>query len=266
MNLFKVRIEINLRAGGQSLLVAEGHRPPLLALDTALTWRERVGAFSSKVLGLVPLEMTLREARTLVENSDSPELRLSVDCRLERAAQPLDERLVWSGEDSAPPGPLEPCSAGGAAACLDPDETMQLYTDGGSRGNPGPAGIGAVLSQKKSGYREELAAHIGTATNNVAEYTALVEGLRLARERGARRVDHFADSELLVRQLEGRYKVKSPELKTLFEQARSLIRGFDHFSTCHVRRELNSQADSLVNRALDEVAKKTGAEPDGEIE
>jgi len=263
MTLFKVRVEVNLRAGGQSLLVAGGRRPPLLALDTALTWRERVVAFSSKVLGLAPLEMTLREARTLLENSDSPELRLCVDCRVERAAPPLDERLMWSGEDSAHPGLLEPLSGGDAAECLDPEETVQLYTDGGSRGNPGPAGIGAVLSQRKSGYREELAAHIGTATNNVAEYTALVEGLRLARERGARRVEHLADSELLVRQLEGRYKVKSPELKALFEQAQSLIRVFDRFSTCHVRRELNSQADSLVNRALDEALgigeKKSGA-------
>lgn len=265
MTLFKVRVEVNLRAGGQSLLVAEGCRPPLLALDTALTWRERVVAFTSKVLGLAPLEMTLREARTLVENSDSPELRLCVDCRVERAAQPLDERLAWSADDSAGPRTMETRSGERPAAGLDPEETVQLYTDGGSRGNPGPAGLGVVLIQRISGYREELAEHIGTATNNVAEYTALIEGLRLARERGARRVEHLADSELLVRQLEGRYKVKSPELKTLFEQARSLIRGFDHFSTRHVRRELNSQADSLVNRALDEVAKKTGSEPDGEI-
>ncbi len=255
MTLFKVRLELNLTAGGSRLLVAEGQRPPLLVLDNSLSWRERVGAFSAKVLGLSPVELRLSEARSLVEGSGEPELRLYVDCKVERAATPLDERLAWVGaEGAASTAPLSDKTP--PSGNFDPTRPVQLHTDGGSRGNPGPAGIGALLSQ--DGWEQELAAHIGRATNNVAEYTALVEGLRLARKLGARRVKHFADSELLVRQLKGQYKVKSPELKEILDQAHALINTFDSFSTQHVRRELNTRADSLVNRALDEAAKESG--------
>ncbi|MCE5273019.1 ribonuclease HI family protein [bacterium] len=257
MTLFKVRLELNLTAGGSRLLVAEAQRPPLLVLDSSLTWRERVGVFSAKVLGLAPVELRLSEAHTLVEGSGEAELRLYVDCRVESAATPLDERLVWVGAEG-PDVPAPAAEKTQSCAGLDPSRPVQLYTDGGSRGNPGPAGIGVLLSQGSDGWEQELAAHIGRATNNVAEYTALVEGLRLARQLGVRRVEHFADSELMVRQLLGQYKVKSPELRELLEQVRALVTSFDSFSTRHVRRELNTRADSLVNRALDQAAKESG--------
>lgn len=249
MTKFKARLEILANAGHGRLIVKEGARPPLLALDADTPWRERVEGFFRKVLGAAPDSVRLADMR--VFDSPEPELRIVVECVLRKASRPRDERLAWEGEDPSDGAP------GGANpdAVLDPAETALLYTDGGSRGNPGPAGIGALLFQRGSGYEEELYSHIGTATNNVAEYTALVEGLLLAHERGARRVEHFTDSELMVRQLEGTYKVKSAELKLLVEQVRGLVRRFDSFRTSHVRRELNKRADSLVNRALDEALK-----------
>ena len=197
MTAFKVRLEIVCTAGTSRLTVKEGERPPLLALDNTMPWRERVEGFFRKVLGSVPGSIELRDIRTV--DSPEPELRVVVECRLDKLLPTRDDRLGWLG------GAPGPALSGGAkpGASLDPEETVNIYTDGGSRGNPGPAGIGVLLSQSASGYEEELSAYLGRATNNVAEYTALIEGLRLAHERGAKKVRHFADSELLVRQLEG---------------------------------------------------------------
>ena len=127
-----------------------------------------------------------------------------------------------------------------------------LYCDGAARGNPGPAAIGAVLYDPID--REpiaEVSARIGVATNNVAEYRALEAGLEKARELGVRRLSVRLDSQLLVRQLKGEYRVKNAGLKPLFASVRLLIDGFDSVEVAHVRRESNTVADALANAALD---------------
>lgn len=130
--------------------------------------------------------------------------------------------------------------------------------DGGSRGNPGPAAWAVALLDGNGGCPEGRAGTLGRATNNVAEYRALIEALKLAEEAGAREVEIFADSELIVRQVRGLYRVKHPDLKPLFIEAMRRIRGFDAFRIEHVPRERNKQADLLVNMALNRA--ESGAE------
>jgi ribonuclease HI len=123
--------------------------------------------------------------------------------------------------------------------------------DGGSRGNPGPAAWGVVVLDGSGGWTEGHAGYLGRATNNVAEYNGLIEALRLALARGATEVDLRADSELIVKQLNGVYRVKHPDLKPLFAEARRMIGRLEAFRIRHVRREQNRDADRLVNEALD---------------
>ena len=143
-----------------------------------------------------------------------------------------------------------PPTAGVRSANRD-DDRYHLYTDGGARGNPGPAGIGARLLTADGDVVEELADSIGTATNNVAEYQALIAGLEIALDRGVERLDVFLDSELVVRQVNGQYKVKDAGLKPLHRQACLLLGRFHEVDVKHVRREQNAAADALVNQAID---------------
>lgn len=125
-----------------------------------------------------------------------------------------------------------------------------LHTDGGARGNPGPAGIGFVLvidGKEKILHGE----YIGETTNNQAEYKALIAGLTRAQEEGIKAIECFLDSELVVKQMKGEYKVKHPDMKPLFEQAKTLSANFNSVSFAHVRREKNAHADELVNNAID---------------
>jgi ribonuclease HI len=124
--------------------------------------------------------------------------------------------------------------------------------DGGARGNPGPAAVAAVASDADGGELAERKAYIGQATNNVAEYRALLLGLELARDLGATEVEVINDSELIARQIGGEYKVKHAGLKPLFLEATRELRTFDRWSVTPVRRESNARADELVNEALDE--------------
>jgi ribonuclease HI len=126
-----------------------------------------------------------------------------------------------------------------------------VNVDGGARGNPGPAAIGVVLRDGGGEVLEEVGETIGEATNNVAEYRALLRGIELAVEHGATDLELVGDSELVVRQVEGRYKVKNAGMKELHEEAKRALRGFDSWSIRHVRRENNADADRLVNQALD---------------
>ncbi len=123
--------------------------------------------------------------------------------------------------------------------------------DGGARGNPGPAAYGMVLRDAGGATLVAAGKSIGRATNNVAEYYGLIAALDAARERGVRRLRVESDSELLVRQIQGHYRVKSPGLKPLHERALKLSRAFEHFEIAHVPREKNREADRLVNVALD---------------
>jgi ribonuclease HI len=126
-----------------------------------------------------------------------------------------------------------------------------VHVDGGARGNPGPAAIGVVVSQPGGPVLDELGERIGVATNNVAEYRALLRGLQRAAALGAREVELVNDSELVARQLTGAYKVKHPAMKPLYEQAIAALKGFDRWSIRSVPRAQNAHADALVNEALD---------------
>lgn len=134
-----------------------------------------------------------------------------------------------------------------------------IRTDGGARGNPGPAGIGIVIEDASDGKTLiEHGGFIGHATNNQAEYQALLWGLNKALELGARRVEVRSDSELLVKQMNGSYKVKNPELGKRFLEAKNLSTRIGHVTFRHVPREQNARADALANRAMDEGTGKAG--------
>jgi ribonuclease HI len=126
-----------------------------------------------------------------------------------------------------------------------------IHTDGGARGNPGPAGIGAVLSDENGEVIKELSKYIGKATNNQAEYQALVLALEEAKNIGAKEIDVFMDSELIVKQMNHEYKVKNKDLAPLFIKVYNLTLSFPKISFKHVRRENNKRADELVNLAID---------------
>jgi len=126
-----------------------------------------------------------------------------------------------------------------------------VNVDGGARGNPGPAAIGAVIQSPDGEVVEERGERIGKATNNVAEYRALLLGIERAAELGASEVELVGDSELIVRQVKGEYKVKDATLRELHTEVKRALRRFDRWSIRHVRREQNAEADRLVNAALD---------------
>lgn len=125
------------------------------------------------------------------------------------------------------------------------------HTDGGARGNPGPAAYGVVIRHADGTVRAELSGYLGLQTNNFAEYSALIAALEYALREKLPSLKILSDSELLVRQMRGQYKVKSPGLKELHAKAQSLSRQLPHFSIEHVMRERNREADGLVNEVLD---------------
>jgi ribonuclease HI len=126
-----------------------------------------------------------------------------------------------------------------------------IHVDGGARGNPGPAAIGVVLSGPDGSILDEVGERIGVATNNVAEYRALLRGLERAAALGAREIELVNDSELVARQLTGAYKVKHPAMKPLYLEAMAALRGFERWQIRSVPRAQNARADQLVNDALD---------------
>jgi probable phosphoglycerate mutase len=132
-----------------------------------------------------------------------------------------------------------------------PYPRLVVNCDGASRGNPGPAGAGAVLATPDGEIVAEIAEGLGETTNNVAEYTAVIHGLQRAKELGATDVLLRSDSLLLVNQLTGRYRVKTPHLVPLARRARELAAGFDRVRFEHVRREFNAEADRLANLGVD---------------
>lgn len=142
------------------------------------------------------------------------------------------------------------------------NETITIQFDGGSRGNPGPAGIGVVLRAEDGTPLVTLGRFIGRATNNVAEYRALITGLEKAKALGAKKIVIRGDSELIVRQMLGQYRVKSPDLKELYDEAQYLYHQFDHAKIEHNYRDKNTLADRLANLAMDRKADVTDAEED----
>jgi ribonuclease HI len=130
-----------------------------------------------------------------------------------------------------------------------------IHTDGGARGNPGPAAIGAVIEDEKGDLVAEISEYIGVATNNQAEYRAVIAAIEKAKELGAEELEFVLDSELVVKQLNREYRVKDKDLAQLFIKIYNAVMGFKSVSFRHVRREMNKEADKLVNRALDKNAK-----------
>lgn len=137
---------------------------------------------------------------------------------------------------------------------------LVLFVDGASRGNPGPAGIGVLIKDAKGRVIKEIEEFIGTFTNNVAEYRALIRGLDEAKTLGADAVDVRSDSDLLVSQLDGSYKVKSPDLSPLYLEANRLLRAFLHHTVQRIPRGQNAAADALANRAIDKAVPESAVE------
>lgn len=138
-----------------------------------------------------------------------------------------------------------------------PELSAEMYCDGACSGNPGKSGIGVVITISggdtgsdaiERHYR--ISESIGTATNNIAEYSALIRGLEKARSLGIKRLNVFLDSELIVRQMNGMYKVKNQNLMPLWNRARDILASFDRYTITHVRREMNQEADSLARRGV----------------
>ncbi len=133
---------------------------------------------------------------------------------------------------------------------------LVIYIDGGSQGNPGRAGAGAILYNSRGELLSQSGQYIGTATNNVAEYTGLILALRQARQLHGRQLRIYSDSELMVKQYKGEYKVKSENLKPLYLEVKRLARQFESVDLIHIPREKNRQADAYVNKIIREGAKK----------
>ncbi|MBI2475196.1 ribonuclease HI family protein [Candidatus Uhrbacteria bacterium] len=132
---------------------------------------------------------------------------------------------------------------------------LRIYTDGGSRGNPGPAASAAVLKEIIAGKEGKTIAtaskSLGKTTNNQAEYMAIIIGLEKAKKLGATNLEFYIDSELAYRQLKGEYKVKDPEIAKRFLEVKNLLHSFRQVTFTHIRREKNKEADELVNKVLD---------------
>ena len=142
-----------------------------------------------------------------------------------------------------PPGPVH---------SVQPHRKLRVASDGAARGNPGPAGAGAVLFDEQGHVLERLGKFLGRQTNNVAEYQGLLLGLRRAHELGAEELEVVADSELMIRQLSGAYQVRAPALRELHAEALSLLKAFRKVKLVHVPRSENAEADEMSNRAIDE--------------
>jgi ribonuclease HI len=142
------------------------------------------------------------------------------------------------------------------------DKEWFLMVDGAARGNPGEAGCGAVICDEDGTVVKELSRYLGHATNNVAEYEGLLLGLEALLEMGKRRIRIQSDSQLLVRQLNGQYRVKDKKLQALFAKAAALLRRFDGYRIVHVPRESNKLADRLANQGIDKALRQRRAKVD----
>ncbi|HEX5641844.1 MAG TPA: Nif3-like dinuclear metal center hexameric protein, partial [Thermoleophilia bacterium] len=222
--------------------------------EGVLRWAERL----RDALGPAATVETFRDPAVAVWRESAVGVGEAAAAAPTRAPAPASEAPALGAESAPEPQDTPAPVAAAAPAQPEPprpvnrdDDRFRLYTDGGARGNPGPAGIGARLMTAAGDVVEDLADFIGKATNNVAEYQALIAGLEIALDRGVERLDVFLDSELVVRQVNGRYKVKDAGLKPLHQQACLLLSKFHEVDVKHVRREQNAAADALVNQAID---------------
>jgi ribonuclease HI len=184
------------------------------------------------------LQIDLETARKLLRGAA---VALRIEPREEHPPMPP------KAAPSKPPAPKRT-----AKAAAPESAAMRVYSDGAARGNPGPAGAGAVLTDGKGNVLARLGRYLGRQTNNVAEYQGLLIGLRRAQEMGAREIEVRADSQLMIRQLKGEYAVRNAALKPLHAEALRLLRSFGNFELEHIPRAENSLADEMSNRAIDE--------------
>jgi dinuclear metal center YbgI/SA1388 family protein len=217
--------------------------------EGVLRWAERL----AEALGAGVTVETWRNPSVAVwsESKSGATSPAPVRGAAEASALPAPATAVPTAAAPAPAPAAKPAPPEAVRSVNRDDERYHLYTDGGARGNPGPAGIGARLMTAGGDVVEDVSDYIGKATNNVAEYQALIAGLEVALDRGIERLDVFLDSELVVRQVNGQYKVKDAGLKPLHAQACLLLSKFHEVDVRHVRREQNSAADALVNQAID---------------
>lgn len=149
------------------------------------------------------------------------------------------------------PKPAPAPAAASETVALPWPEEVTVHIDGGSRGNPGEAGAGVYFQDRSGAPLQRIARHIGRATNNTAEYQALLIALARAREAGVKHLLVFSDSELLVNQVNGRYRTTVPHLQQFLQEAIRLMRAIGRVDVAHVRREQNKEADALANEAMD---------------
>jgi ribonuclease HI len=176
-----------------------------------------------------------------------------------RAAEELSESMELSKaereqkkRERAAAAELERQATEAAVAVAARPVRTRLFTDGAARGNPGPAGAGAVIISPDGHVVAKVGKFLGDETNNVAEYMGLIIGLKRAKAMGIKELDVLADSELMVKQLNGDYAVKAEHLKPLHEEAKGLLKAFSEIEIRHIPREENAQADAMSNRAIDE--------------
>ena len=162
------------------------------------------------------------------------------------------DRLKEEPTSSPSPPPPEEAKPSPAEPARKEFPEFFIHTDGASRGNPGEAGAGAVISDSLGRTLKELKLYLGMASNNVAEYRAAIHALERALELGARSVTLYLDSELVVRQLRGEYRVREPHLKTLHQKAQEILNRFSQYSILYISREENRRADQLANEAIDQ--------------
>ncbi len=226
-------------------------------LPDLLRTLERSGELRSlaRECGLSVRELRRRLAiwrRELVNADVSPDefldkvsaKHLKVTGKSGKGATPVVDNAQWPELTPASAIRKNPLPADGSPI-------MEVFTDGASRGNPGPAAVGVLFRQKHGPDLAEHCEAIGKATNNVAEYQAVVSALEHVRRWKVRKVHLFMDSELITRQLSGAYRVKSPDLRPLFQQVVFLSRDLAEFKVHHVKRAQNAQADALANKVLD---------------
>lgn len=146
---------------------------------------------------------------------------------------------------------MTPSRANHKTVSMDLANNLKIYTDGASRGNPGPAAIGIVFYDTDDNLLAEHKELLGDQTNNYAEYMAVIRALEICKDKEVSGIAFYCDSQLLTKQMSGEYRVKAPQIKPLFEKAKELCRSFSNVEFHHVRREFNKEADALANQALD---------------
>jgi ribonuclease HI len=181
-----------------------------------------------------------------------------VEKAAQRAADEIDEQMELSKAErerrKRERAQAEERERQAAAAAEEAERAKRtrLYTDGAARGNPGPAGAGAVILNPDGHIVAKIGKFLGDSTNNVAEYMGLILGLKRAKAMGIKELEVYSDSELLVKQLAGDYAVKAEHLRPLHDEAKALLQGFSFIQVRHIPREENAQADAMSNRAIDE--------------